>query len=366
MAVGIIDGYFDGVPAVWHKEILWALSNGIPVFGASSMGALRAAELHIFGMRGIGWIFEAYRDGRLTDDDEVALVHGPAETGYLRLSEPMVNIRATLESALSEGIIDAATAAAVAEVAKAQFYQERSWASVLAGAQTHVETAGLKRISAWLPAGKVDQKRDDALLLLDSMRDFMSGGGTAEPATFAFEWTETWANAPWRNAPPNSGQASEDEAILDELRLKGEAYAQVRREALLRELSRGEIARSGFDLDRREILREAAAFRYPRGLMRQRGVVDWAAQNGIDASQFERLMAERAGLEKLALARDAELHSRMLDRLREQRLLPCPARPGAGQGKDARERSGACERWRSAAVADLMVFRNDARHADTG
>src|SRR5262245_64197472 len=61
-AIGIIDGYFDGVPAVWHKEILWALTNGIPVFGASSMGALRAAEMHVFGMRGVGWIFEAYRD----------------------------------------------------------------------------------------------------------------------------------------------------------------------------------------------------------------------------------------------------------------------------------------------------------------
>ena len=53
-AIGIIDGYFDGVPAVWHKEILWALTQGIHVFGSASMGALRAAELHRFGMRGVG------------------------------------------------------------------------------------------------------------------------------------------------------------------------------------------------------------------------------------------------------------------------------------------------------------------------
>jgi hypothetical protein len=44
-AIGIIDGYFEGVPSVWHKEILWAMSHGISVLGASSMGALRAAEL---------------------------------------------------------------------------------------------------------------------------------------------------------------------------------------------------------------------------------------------------------------------------------------------------------------------------------
>ena len=89
--IAIIDGFFDSVPSVWHKEILWAMSRGIHLFGASSMGALRAAELHQFGMRGVGEIFEKYRDGTLEDDDEVAVLHGPAELGYTPLSVPMVN-----------------------------------------------------------------------------------------------------------------------------------------------------------------------------------------------------------------------------------------------------------------------------------
>ncbi len=50
-AIGIIDGYFEIVPTVWHKEILWAMAQGIPVYGAASIGALRAAELDVFGMR---------------------------------------------------------------------------------------------------------------------------------------------------------------------------------------------------------------------------------------------------------------------------------------------------------------------------
>ena len=66
-AIGIIDGYFEGVLSVWHKEILWALAEGIHVLGSASMGALRAAELHSFGMVGVGGIFEAYRDGELED-----------------------------------------------------------------------------------------------------------------------------------------------------------------------------------------------------------------------------------------------------------------------------------------------------------
>ena len=46
------------------------------------MGALRAAELHVFGMVGVGRVFELFRDGLLEDDDEVAVAHGPADSGY--------------------------------------------------------------------------------------------------------------------------------------------------------------------------------------------------------------------------------------------------------------------------------------------
>src|SRR5437764_2123392 len=89
--IGIVDGYFEHVPAVWHKEILWAMSQGIHVFGSASMGALRAAELTAFGMTGVGAIFEACRDGLLEDDDEVAVTHGLAEDGYRTGSDAMVN-----------------------------------------------------------------------------------------------------------------------------------------------------------------------------------------------------------------------------------------------------------------------------------
>jgi hypothetical protein len=43
-AIALIDGTFHQSLSVWHKEILFALQRGIRVFGASSMGALRAAE----------------------------------------------------------------------------------------------------------------------------------------------------------------------------------------------------------------------------------------------------------------------------------------------------------------------------------
>ena len=104
-AIGIIDGYFEGVPSVWHKEILWALSRGIPVYGSASIGALRAAEMQSCGMIGVGEIFSAYHDGVLEADDEVALLHGPAEAGFLGLTEPLVNVRATCRAAIADGAV---------------------------------------------------------------------------------------------------------------------------------------------------------------------------------------------------------------------------------------------------------------------
>src|SRR4051794_35869047 len=74
--IGLIDGVFSQSLSVWHKEILYVLEHGIPIYGASSMGALRAAETSAFGMIGVGEIFRQYASGELTDDDEVALVHG--------------------------------------------------------------------------------------------------------------------------------------------------------------------------------------------------------------------------------------------------------------------------------------------------
>ena len=43
--IALVDGYFERMAAVWHKEILVALERGIAVYGAASMGALRAAAL---------------------------------------------------------------------------------------------------------------------------------------------------------------------------------------------------------------------------------------------------------------------------------------------------------------------------------
>ncbi|HBL26587.1 MAG TPA: hypothetical protein DD490_07115, partial [Acidobacteria bacterium] len=92
----LLDGYYYTVPAVTHKEILYALDAGVRVIGAASLGALRAVELEAFGMLGVGRVFADFRDGRLDGDDEVALLHAPAEQGYRPLTVALVEVRHAL------------------------------------------------------------------------------------------------------------------------------------------------------------------------------------------------------------------------------------------------------------------------------
>ena len=310
-AIGIVDGYFSGAPSVWHKEILWALAEGIPVFGSASMGALRAAELHGFGMQGVGRIFQAYRDGELEDDDEVAVQHGPPELGYPALSEAMVNIRATLARAEAEGVVAPDERSALEAHAKALHFPDRQWPALLDHHERRAENDG-GALRDWLPGGRIDAKREDALEMLRRI-DAALDGAEAPSADFRFEWTHLWdalvANPTARGEDPATGTA----AVLEELGLEGaEAVERVRTRALLRRLA-------GTRAERREPSPDAASaltrLREAHGLYTRAALDAWLAENDLDAAALERLLAEEARLDALS-APDPATARAMLDELR--------------------------------------------------
>lgn len=169
-AIGLVDGNFEQVAPVWHKEILYALTQGVQVFGAASMGALRAAECAPFGMTGIGEIYRQYAQGERVDDADVALIHGPAELGYLPLTLPLVNVDVTLRCLADRQLLPVEAVAAVGAAAAGIFYKERTWAAVVERARLPAGT-DRTRLADLLAAEFVDQKRIDALLLLDALHN---------------------------------------------------------------------------------------------------------------------------------------------------------------------------------------------------
>lgn len=311
--VGIVDGYFRDVPACWHKEILFALASGVHVFGAASMGALRAAELDSFGMVGVGAVYAAYRSGRFEpydaelfeDDDEVAVVHGPPETGYVALSQAMVNIRATLAQARSKGVIDEAARDALVAGLKAVAYPERNLpGSLTVGGDTCLDDATRDRLAAWLPSGRVDVKAADARAMLAAMAEL---GTAPQPfvASFRLEETAAWhAALVAQDLPVEQGRGPVALRMLDEVRLSLRPGDNLLRRAVERHAALIRADEAGIDPDPAARRRKVAALRTAQDLFRHTDLEIWCRERDLDDDSLRRLVADETRLEVLA-RRDA-------------------------------------------------------------
>lgn len=162
--IGLIDGVFGDVRSVWHKEILYALARGVQVFGASSLGALRAAECAAFGMIGVGTIFRDYHSGARVADADVAVVHAPASMAYRPLTVPLVDVDATVVNLLAQGTIREDEARAIRASAEAIHFADRTWVGVVRG--TGLPMDDQSRLSDLVLRAAVSQKTRDAAELL--------------------------------------------------------------------------------------------------------------------------------------------------------------------------------------------------------
>lgn len=172
--IGLIDGVFHQESAVAHREILAAVKKGVNVVGSSSMGALRAAEMDTLGMTGIGKIYQMFRSGELVSDDEVALVFDP-ESG-LSLSEPLINIRFTLQEAGRQGIISSGDQAVLLAAAQSVFYPQRTYERIVSAAGSALAPPTQARFLAWVKQHACDPKRDDAVAALEYIRGISTDG----------------------------------------------------------------------------------------------------------------------------------------------------------------------------------------------
>jgi hypothetical protein len=320
-AIGIIDGFFNGAPSVWHKEILWALSQGIYVFGSASMGALRAAELHTFGMRGVGRIFEAFRDGTLEDDDEVAIVHGPAELGYVAASEPMVNIRATLARATADRVVSDSSRRVLESFGKSLFYPHRSWAAIVESAPAQgIGEGEVAALRAWLPHGRVDLKREDALAMLEAIKHALARSDPVR-CDWKFEWTHLWDELVAGLATDSTtGQTASPVSyrfVIEELRLEGEStYGRVKTGALLRLFAGIEARRRGVEATPEAVRAALSRMRETLGLFNRAQLESWLARNHLGIADLERLIQDQARAGAVAGLSGPSLDRHLIDELR--------------------------------------------------
>ena len=167
--IGLIDGYFNSTPSVWHKEILFALQEGCSIYGAASMGALRAAECAAFGVVGVGDVFEDYQAGRRLSDADVAVTHAPAELGFRPLTLALVDAEASLSNALEGGFITEKSHEQLLKAARTLHFTKRTWAKVVQVADLSEEDCN--RFQASLPTVERSLKRQDAEKILIRLKE---------------------------------------------------------------------------------------------------------------------------------------------------------------------------------------------------
>lgn len=123
-ALLLIDGVFHQDLAPSPKECYRAAQR-VRCFGASSMGALRAAECAPYGFLPLGAIANWYARGTVDGDDEVAVLVDPSEQRALTV--PSVNVRYVARLAVRRGVLSRDEAAALVLRSRQIYYMDRTW-----------------------------------------------------------------------------------------------------------------------------------------------------------------------------------------------------------------------------------------------
>lgn len=292
--IGVIDGYFFQAPAVLHKEILYAMECGARVLGASSLGALRAAELGVFGMEGVGEIYRMYKQELIDGDDEVAVMHADAQSGFRPLSEPLVNLRHNLRRAKARRLISARTAGTIIASAKRLPFTQRNYTAILNNARSNgVPQVELDALRSFLREEAVDLKRADALALVRVIAERLRG-------------SEQWPELPRIRVSRSKffhnyrreyighsvgGRQIPDMQILSLQKLLSPAFPRLFRRVALRCLAVDEALHRGMAYQDHACL--VARFREQRGLVSDATYAAWLHDRRMFPQELHDCLRER-------------------------------------------------------------------------
>jgi hypothetical protein len=317
----LIDGVFENAPSVFHKELLWALSRGIHVYGAASMGALRAAELDRFGMVGVGPIYRAYRDGRIERDDAVAVLHGPAELAYSPITVALVDVLATLAKAGRAGVIDVPVRKVLEWAASGIPYKELDYGRLVETARASgCAPASLAAFEQWTQEHRVPRKALDAAAGLRRVAADLKKGLAPFAADFVLEPTLMWLHL-----KDEIDREEGRDPVLASLALPHESDSDGHVE--LRALAAVLAGHQGIAVTEDALSAAAHRFRYENGLLSADDVRRWLDENGLTDADYRAIVWDECLLEAVRLRFGVALASKLAEFQRRPRR-PSNAAPG--------------------------------------
>jgi hypothetical protein len=319
VVIGIIDGYFDTVPAVWHKEILLAVSKGVIVVGGASMGALRAAELHSFGMVGIGEIFRWYRDGIIDADDEVAVHHSTGEFHFKAFNESLVNIRKTLQMAVAIGVIDSETEKKLVEIGRNLDFWNRNYPLIFSeGKSAGILVEEIQRIETYVEKNRIDLKKLDAIELLKHIADLPQN---PSHSVAAYKLNETVFLSKLvdrdRIITQNGPVSLRVDELVNHARLDFEGFSELQERGVANTMMLDLAKSYDLALTPEEWEQEKALFQEAFSLVGDEEIEAWRICNHLTESEFEQFIIDQGLIRKVKKVYAGQLsNSNLLRQLR--------------------------------------------------
>ncbi|HEY5341380.1 MAG TPA: YcaO-like family protein [Candidatus Aquilonibacter sp.] len=184
----LIDGVFHHDLAPSPKECYEATRHA-QMFGAASMGALRAAECAPYGFTPIGAIARWYVREVIDGDDEVAVLAHPAR--HEALSIPLVNVRYVAQLARRRTILTQHEASDLVARSREVFYMDRTWDDVVNAAPERARAALIGLIGE-----ESDLKRLDARFALRRALRAQGEGAPQRSIVVPGSWPQQAATSP--------------------------------------------------------------------------------------------------------------------------------------------------------------------------
>lgn len=165
----ILDGAFGNVLSISPREVVDVVREGAVVVGASSMGALRAADCLPAGVHGVGIIFRLFNSRIISSEDEVAVLFRE-DRPFPPLTEPLVNMRIALRRATRKGLVTASEAEGIISAAQSLHFTRRTWHGTYQKAGRHLPGEMLDFLQA------IDTKRSDAVQAANKVSKLLEVG----------------------------------------------------------------------------------------------------------------------------------------------------------------------------------------------
>lgn len=231
----------------------------------------------------------------------------------------MVNIRITLAKAHADGIVSRQVRDTFVDFAKESHYPRRSFDQLLGrGAELNVPDDELDALAHWLPTGKIDQKREDAVAMLEHIRELRANDVAPLRVDYNFEVTEIWTDAIRQldgDAEPDSSESLTPD-VIDELRLEEDTYLEARANALARMSMLAGAGTQDATIDSAALRSASDRLRQSKGLFGRSEIDAWLGANDLSLEDYDRLIEDEVHIERLKPELQSALAPYIMDHLR--------------------------------------------------